>query len=139
MATEGEVDGSQRVRPLERANRVRMTRSRVKAHIAAGELAAAEVILSARPEIERMPIAEVLGERKQLRKISPWGCATSASAIADSSRPAPASTVPYRQNLSSGRHLRVAAVRAAPPHLPRDPSAAITAPSRQAAVTFPSG
>jgi hypothetical protein len=67
MATEGEVDGAQRVRALQRANRVRMTRSRVKAQIAAGELTPAEVILSARWEIERMPIAEVLGSQPQ------WG------------------------------------------------------------------
>jgi hypothetical protein len=61
------VDGPQRVRALERANRVRITGSRVKAQIAAGELTAAEVILSARWEIERMPIAEALGSQPR------WG------------------------------------------------------------------
>jgi hypothetical protein len=67
MATEGEVDGAQRARALRRANRVRMTRSRVKAQIAAGELTPAEVILNASWEVERMPIAEVLGSQRQ------WG------------------------------------------------------------------
>jgi hypothetical protein len=62
-------DGSQRLRSLDRADRVRMTRSRVKRRIATGELTAAEVILTARWEIERMPIAEVLGSQPQ------WGAA----------------------------------------------------------------
>jgi hypothetical protein len=66
-STETAVDGSQRLRALERANRVRTARSRVKAQIAADELTAAEVILSARWEIERMPIAEVLSSQPQ------WG------------------------------------------------------------------
>jgi hypothetical protein len=57
------IDGSQRLRALDRANRVRIARSQVKAQIAADELTAAEVILSARWEIERMPIAELLGSQ----------------------------------------------------------------------------
>jgi hypothetical protein len=61
------VAGSQRVRALQRANRVRSTRSHVKAQISAGELTSAEVILSARWEIEGMLIAEVLGSQRQ------WG------------------------------------------------------------------
>jgi hypothetical protein len=44
-----------------------MARSRVKAQIAADELTAAEVILSNRWEIDRMPLAEVLGSQPQ------WG------------------------------------------------------------------
>jgi hypothetical protein len=50
-----------------RADRVRMTRSHVKSQIATGELTAAAVILTARWEIERMPIAEVLGSQRH------WG------------------------------------------------------------------
>jgi hypothetical protein len=46
---------------------VRMTRSRVKSQIATGELTAAAVILTARWEIGRMPIAEVLGSQRH------WG------------------------------------------------------------------
>jgi hypothetical protein len=52
---------------LERANRVRSARAGLKRRIAAGELTAAEVILSARWEIETMPIAEVLGSQRH------WG------------------------------------------------------------------
>jgi hypothetical protein len=52
--------GSQRLQALERANRVRTARARLKRQIAADEVTAAEVILSARWEIERMPIGEVL-------------------------------------------------------------------------------
>jgi hypothetical protein len=57
------VGGSQRLQALDRANRVRTTRSRIKAQIAAGEMTAAAVILGARWEIERMPIAEILGSQ----------------------------------------------------------------------------
>jgi hypothetical protein len=46
---------------------VRIARSRIKAQIAADELTAAQVILSGRWEIERMPISEVLGSQPQ------WG------------------------------------------------------------------
>jgi hypothetical protein len=55
---------------------VRITRSRVKSQIAAGELTAAEVILTARWEIERMPIAEVLGSQPQ------WGAVRSRGFLA---------------------------------------------------------
>jgi hypothetical protein len=54
------ADHDQRLAALERANRVRSARSRLKRQIAAGELTAAEVILGCRWEIERMPIGEVL-------------------------------------------------------------------------------
>jgi hypothetical protein len=40
-STERPVDGAQRLRALERANRVRIVRSRIKAQIAADELTAA--------------------------------------------------------------------------------------------------
>jgi hypothetical protein len=70
------VDGSQRLRALERDNRVRIARSRVKAQIAAGERTAAEVILNAGWEIERMPIAEVLGSQPQ------WGAVRSCGFLA---------------------------------------------------------
>jgi hypothetical protein len=70
------VDGAQRLRALERANRVRSARSGIKAQIAAGRLTAAQVILSARWEIERMPIAEVLGSQPQ------WGVVRSRGFLA---------------------------------------------------------
>lgn len=54
------VDPAQRLLALERANRVRNARAQLKRQIAAGDLTAAEVILSSRWEIERMPIADVL-------------------------------------------------------------------------------
>lgn len=53
-------EGAQRLRALERANRVRRARSELKRRIAADELTAAEVILSSRWEIEGMPVREVL-------------------------------------------------------------------------------
>ncbi len=70
------ADGTQRLRALERANRVRSARSGIKAQIAAGKLTAAQVILSARWEIERMPIAEVLGSQPQ------WGAIRSRGFLA---------------------------------------------------------
>lgn len=75
-STETPVGGSQRLRALARANRVRIARSRIKAQIAAGELTAAHVILSARWEIERMPISEVLGSQPQ------WGAVRSRRFLA---------------------------------------------------------
>ena len=52
---------------MERANRVRSARAELKRRIAAGELTAAEVILSSRWEIESMSIREVLLSQRQ------WG------------------------------------------------------------------
>jgi hypothetical protein len=52
---------------LERANRVRSARAQLKREIAAGELTAAEVILSSPWEIESMPIGEVLVSQRH------WG------------------------------------------------------------------
>jgi hypothetical protein len=75
-STERPVGGSQRLQALERANRVRAARSRIKAQIAAGELTAGQVILSARWEVERMPISEVLGSQPQ------WGAVRSRGFLA---------------------------------------------------------
>jgi hypothetical protein len=61
------VDTSQRLRALERGHRVRSARARLKREIAAGELTAAEVILSPGREIEGMPIAGVLLSQRR------WG------------------------------------------------------------------
>jgi hypothetical protein len=61
------ADGPQHVRALARANQVRSARALVKRRIASGNLTAAEVILSHRWEIERMPITEILISQRQ------WG------------------------------------------------------------------
>ena len=64
----GQDDGDpQHVRALKRANQVRAARATVKRRIASGELTAAEVVLSHRWEIERMPIDEILISQPQ------WG------------------------------------------------------------------
>ncbi len=64
----GQDDGApQHVRALERANQVRAARATVKRRTASGELTAAEVIVSHRWEIEKMPIAEILISQPQ------WG------------------------------------------------------------------
>ena len=70
------VDSSQRLRALERANRVRIARARVKRRIAAGELTAAQVILSPRREIDGMAIAGVLGSQYR------WGALRSRGLLA---------------------------------------------------------
>jgi hypothetical protein len=54
------VSRPQKLLALDRANRVRSVRAEVKRRIAGGEITAAEVILSARWELQRMPVAEVL-------------------------------------------------------------------------------
>ena len=50
----------QQLLALDRANRVRSVRAEVKQRIAGGEISAAEVVLNARWELARMPLAEVL-------------------------------------------------------------------------------
>jgi hypothetical protein len=68
-----------RQRALQRANRVRAARAEVKRRIAAGELTAAETILTHRWEIERMGIGELLVSQRG------WGerrCQKFLSAIA---------------------------------------------------------
>jgi hypothetical protein len=65
-----------RWRPGSSPSRVRIARSRIKAQIAVDELTAAQVILSGRWEIERMPISEVLGSQPQ------WGAVQSRRFLA---------------------------------------------------------
>lgn len=58
---------AQHLRALEHANRVRLARAEMKRQIAAGDLAAAEVILSCPWEAESMSISDVLMSQKR------WG------------------------------------------------------------------
>ncbi len=57
----------QHLRALEHANRVRLARARLKRKIGAGELAAAEVILSCPWEAHSMSVSDVLMSQKR------WG------------------------------------------------------------------
>ena len=57
----------QHLRALEHANRVRLARARLKRRIGAGELAAAEVIMSCPWEAHSMSISDVLMSQKR------WG------------------------------------------------------------------
>lgn len=57
----------QRLKALERANRVRLARAELKRRVAAGELRAAEVILAMRWETGSMPVAELLTSQRR------WG------------------------------------------------------------------
>lgn len=59
--------GQQHLRALEHANQVRLARARLKRRIGAGELAAAEVIMSCPWEAHRMSISDVLMSQKR------WG------------------------------------------------------------------
>ncbi len=58
---------AQHLQALEHANRVRLARAEMKRRIAAGELPAAEVILSCPWEAESMSISDVLMSQKR------WG------------------------------------------------------------------
>jgi hypothetical protein len=61
MTTAEATAGSeQRMRALERANEVRLARATLKRQLATGQASAAEAILGAAPEIERMTIIELL-------------------------------------------------------------------------------
>lgn len=60
-------DQAQHLQALEHANRVRLARAEMKRRIAAGDLPAAEVILSCPWEAESMSISDVLMSQKR------WG------------------------------------------------------------------
>jgi hypothetical protein len=57
----------QRIAALERANRVRLARAELKRRVAAGTLAAADVIRATPWEATRMPVAEILTSQRR------WG------------------------------------------------------------------
>lgn len=70
MKTKGadaSLSNEQHLRALEHANRVRLARARLKRRIGAGELAAAEVVLSCPWEAHSMSISDVLMSQKR------WG------------------------------------------------------------------
>ncbi|HVS29136.1 MAG TPA: hypothetical protein VHE14_06265 [Solirubrobacteraceae bacterium] len=64
-----QVASPQHLRALERANRVRLARAELKRRIAAGGLAAADVILSLPWEAEGMEVSELLLSQRR------WGAA----------------------------------------------------------------
>jgi len=59
--------GQQRFTALERANRVRLARARLKRLICGGQLSAAEVVTDCPWEAHKMPVSEVLMSQKR------WG------------------------------------------------------------------
>jgi hypothetical protein len=65
-ATAG-VDQQQHLRALEYANRVRLSRARLKRKIAAGELAAGEIVLTCPWQTHSMSISDLLMSQKR------WG------------------------------------------------------------------
>src|ERR1700754_2361091 len=62
-----DADQEQHLRALEYANRVRLARARMKRRVAAGELSAAEVILSCPWQAHSMSISDLLMSQKR------WG------------------------------------------------------------------
>jgi hypothetical protein len=60
MTSSGTAVAPQFMRALQVANRVRLARAELKAHVATGELRAAEVVLSCPIEAERMAITDLL-------------------------------------------------------------------------------
>ena len=55
---------SQPLQALQRANRIRIARSELKTRIAAGELSAAEMILSCPPELRSLSLADLLATQR---------------------------------------------------------------------------
>ena len=70
-------DGSarQRLRALERANRVRLTRATLKRRLHAGEIAAADTILCSSRDTDTMTVAELLRNQRG------WGPTRSAKVL----------------------------------------------------------
>lgn len=67
MTSNGTAVTPQFMRALELANRVRLARAELKAHVARGELPAGEVVLSCPTETKSMAITELLLAQKS------WG------------------------------------------------------------------
>jgi hypothetical protein len=68
MANSARMDaGQQHLRALEHANRVRLARAAMKRHVAAGELSAAEVILTCPWQAQSMDISDLLMSQRR------WG------------------------------------------------------------------
>jgi hypothetical protein len=68
MGDRATVDaGPQHLKALERANRVRLARARLKRQVAAGERSAAEVIMASPWEADSMDISELLMSQRR------WG------------------------------------------------------------------
>ena len=65
---------AQHLQALEHANRVRLARAEMKRRIAAGDLPAAEVILSCPWEAESMSISDVLMSQKRPRRVMRFLC-----------------------------------------------------------------
>ena len=60
MTSNGTAVAPQFMRALQVANRVRLARAELKAHVACGDIGAAEVVLTCPTEAERMAITELL-------------------------------------------------------------------------------
>ena len=88
-----------RLRALEQANHVRHVRSVLKAHVADGQITAAEVILACPAEANGMPIAQLVATQRG------WGHARSAAFLAEVSisdkKPIGSLTKRQRQNIAS--------------------------------------
>jgi hypothetical protein len=90
---------AQRLRALQQANHVRHVRAVLKAHVAEGQITAAEVILACPPEANGMPIAQLLATQRG------WGHARSAAFLAEVSvsdkKPIGSLTKRQRRNIAS--------------------------------------
>jgi hypothetical protein len=60
MTSNGTAVAPQFMRALKVANRVRLARAELKAHVACGDIRAAEVVMTCPTEAERMAITELL-------------------------------------------------------------------------------
>ena len=76
MSANRRATRSQPAQALQLANRVRRKRSALKARVADGQLAAAEVILTCPSEIASMPVAQLLASQRG------WGEARSRAFLA---------------------------------------------------------
>ena len=108
---------SQPVQALQLANRVRRSRSMLKARVADGQLAAAEVILTAPSEAASMPVVQLLASQRG------WGEARSRAFLAQVAvrEDKSVGSLTERQRRVVASHLTRTAARAGPiqPHAPR--------------------
>ena len=101
----------QHLQALEYANRVRLARARMKRRVAAGELSAAEVILSCPWQAHSMSISDLLMSQKRWEGHGAGGClCRSASRRTSRSGPSPS---------GSALHLPLCSPRRMPRQEPR--------------------
>jgi len=124
-----EEAGQQHLRALEHANRVRLARAQMKRQVAAGELSAAEVVLSCPWQANSMDISDLLMSQKR------WGRARCRRVLLSISVPEnkKIGTLTERQRVALAAVLRAKGTAPSSPKTPQSRNGRV-APARALSV-----